>query len=401
MLRHSSTALSIRGAKDRGQIMATGIVQPDLPDGVLESTPGAIAALDTMARERLIPAGATRIKLWDSSGRVLYSDEHRLIGQRFRLDADTRAVIDGAGPRAKISDLAEPENRYETGKGKLLEVYLRVRARTGTPILFEAYFPYAAVVETRDALWRQYRLLVLGAPLLVALVEVTLGWALARRLRASRSERERLLQHAIAASDAERQRIARDLHDGIVQDLAGVSFAIAGALEQAGPDSDPRARATLRQAAAATRRGIRQLRTLLVDLYPSNLRHEGLESALGDLLARAQSDGIETACTFDPGVALSEADEALAFRVAQEAMRNTLRHADAKHIDITVGAVDGRTALVVSDDGRGFDPEAARESGHFGLQLLVDAAAQSGARLEIVSAARSGTRVTLFLGGAR
>jgi two-component system, NarL family, sensor kinase len=398
LLRHSSTTMSIRDAKDRAAIMATGIVQPEMPDGVLESAPAAVAALDAISRDRLIPSGAARVKLWDRTGTIVYSDEHRLIGKRYGLEPETRGVLAGGGAYADISDLSEPENRYEQRDRKLLEVYSSVHAPTGAPMLFEVYFPYATVVENRDSLWRQYRPFVFGAPLLLALLEVWLGWLLARRIRASRSERETLLQHAVDASDAERQRIARDLHDGIVQDLAGVSFAIAGALEQAGPDSDPTSRATLRQAAAATRRGIRQLRTLLVDLYPPNLRREGLESALGDLLARAQSDGIETAYKFDPTVALSEADEELAFRVAQEAMRNTLRHADAKHIEISVGTVDGYTALVVSDDGRGFDPTAARESGHFGLQLLVEAAAQSGSRLDVTSGERSGTRVTLFMG---
>lgn len=236
---------------------------------------------------------------------------------------------------------------------------------------------------------------VLAMLLCVIAVEVALAMLVLRRINEGQAEREQLLNRVVDASDAERQRIARDLHDGVVQDLAGVSFTIAGALEQLGPDVDPHSRAALREAAATTRRGIRQLRTLLVDLYPPNLRREGLESAIGDLLARAQSGMITTSCAIDPGVALDEAHEALAFRVTQEAIRNTLRHAQAAHFEVNLSRHDHRVVLTLRDDGIGFDPDADRPDGHFGLQLLRDAAATENANLTIDTGAGAGTTLIL------
>lgn len=236
---------------------------------------------------------------------------------------------------------------------------------------------------------------LLATLLVLVCIEMFLGIWLARRVRSAQSERERLLNRVVDASDSARQRIARDLHDGVVQDLAGVSFTIAVALEQLGPEVDPHSRAALREAAATTRRGIRQLRTLLVDLYPPNLRREGLESAIGDLLARAQSGGIATSLEIDPAVVLDATSEELAFRVAQEAMRNTLRHAHASCFDVTLCMQNNFARLTLCDDGRGFDLTAERPAGHFGLQLLRDAAVDQGARLTIDSVVGEGTTITL------
>lgn len=401
LLRRTSTAESVRSAEEQTRVMAAGIVEPALDAALLDGDDAALAAFDRIARERLLPAGAVRVKLWTSDAVVVYSDEPRLIGESFEFDRSKHDVISEGGSDSGVSDLDEPENQYEVPDRKLLEVYQRVEATDGTSLLFEAYFPYSTVADSRDRLLRTDAPIVVGALLVIALVHLFSTVSLARRLRAEQAARESLLHQALRASDDERQRIARDLHDGIVQDLAGVSFTIAGALDGLGPEVDPHGRAALRDAAAATRRGIRQLRTLLVDLYPPNLRNEGLETALGDLLARAQSDGLATRLTYDRGVAFDPDDEALAFRVAQEAIRNTLKHAHASEIEITVSRTDGAATLEVVDNGRGFASDDAQLLGHFGLQFLVDAAAARGARLERASAPGAGTRLRLSFEGHR
>src|SRR5437764_5592667 len=104
---------------------------------------------------------------------------------------------------------------------------------------------------------------------------------MARGLRQGQLERERLLQRAIDASNAERRRIARDLHDGVVQSLAGVSYSLAAAADRL--DGEPGSGdvgLSLRQAAADTRRSMRDLRSLIVEIAPPNLHAEGLEHAV-------------------------------------------------------------------------------------------------------------------------
>ena len=104
--------------------------------------------------------------------------------------------------------------------------------------------------------------------LVLYLVQVPLAYSLARRLRARQREREELLRRAIDASDLERRRIAADLHDGAVQRLAGVSLSLAASANALGDAEDGgEAGGALSRAAAETRETIRELRTLLVDIY--------------------------------------------------------------------------------------------------------------------------------------
>ena len=180
-------------------------------------------------------------------------------------------------------------------------------------------------------------------------------------MRKSQEEREQLLNHAIDASNIERRRIARDLHDGVVQDLAAVSYSLSAAAEGAPAPFD----AELREAAAETRHGIGQLRTLLVEIYPPELHRAGLAAALADLLAGCEARGIKTHLDVDPEVELGPASEALFFRVAQEALRNVVKHAGATNVELKVGRANGRVQLLVADDGSGFDQ--AQGDGHFGL----------------------------------
>ena len=97
---------------------------------------------------------------------------------------------------------------------------------------------------------------------------------------------------------------------------------------------------------------------------------------------------------------LSEDDERLVFRVAQECLRNTAKHAGANNVQVSLSRSAGAVVLIVADDGRGFDPTALLadpEQGHFGLRILGDLAASSGAALDVASAPGEGTRWRLTL----
>ena len=149
-------------------------------------------------------------------------------------------------------------------------------------------------------------------------------------------------------------------------------------------------KASVREAAAETRRTIRELRSLVVDIYPPDLHREGLASALRDLVARAEERGVDVRLDVADGLRLPPEIEALFFRTAQEGLRNALKHAAASRIDVRVRARSGRATLELEDDGVGFDPSQRRE-GHLGLRLLRDVAAEAGARLEIHSESGRGT----------
>jgi signal transduction histidine kinase len=219
---------------------------------------------------------------------------------------------------------------------------------------------------------------------------------MARRIRNAQRDREQLLQHAVDASDRERQLIAAGLHDGVVQELAGQSFQMAAAVEHNRPPEE--LRAALTEGAAGTRNAIRQLRSLLLEIYPPALRDQGLPAALPDLVAPLSARGVDVSVNVPDGLALPSEVERLIFRTAQEAIRNATSHAAAAHVSVDVARANGTATLRVTDDGRGFDEAdlaQRRADGHLGLDMLRDLAASAGGTLEVTSARGEGTTVEL------
>jgi signal transduction histidine kinase len=234
---------------------------------------------------------------------------------------------------------------------------------------------------------------VLACLLLLWLVQIPLAHRLARRLERSQHEREELLERSLEASADERRRIAADLHDGVVQDLAGISYSLSAAAERVPEET----RAEVQEAASGTRETIRELRSLLVEIHPPNLRAAGLEAALTDAASRLSASGVDV--TLEVVDERLPADtEVLFYRAASEALRNVERHAGASQVRITVTSTNGRARLDVVDDGVGFTSEqrdASRAEGHVGLSLLDELTTRAGGRLVVASRPGDGTSVVL------
>lgn len=393
--RRQGTLEAIDDANRVATLSAGAAVEPVLDDGILDMAPASIARVDRAVRDQVLRGSLVRVKIWDRDGTILYSDESRLIGQQFELDEDDLEVLAGGDSRAEVSDLSEPENRYEEPATKLLEVYVPIETRGGTPVLFEGYFRYEGVAEAGRRAWLRFAPFTLGALVLLSLLQVPSAVSLARRLRRTQNQREDLLRSAIEATDSERRRIASDLHDGVVQDLAGVTFSLAASakeVDRSGSDG-----AQMREASDRVREAVRSLRSLLVEIYPPNLYEEGLHSALSDLTAKLEPRGIETSLVVQAPLERLNLDTTrLIYRAAQEALRNVVAHAGASRVDVSVSASDGLAVLEVSDDGRGLDPSRVRErEGHFGLKALAGLAATMGASLTIDSTPGKGTTLCL------
>ncbi len=394
-LRSLADAEAVRDARQFAALAGQGIVEPVIDAAVLDGDPRAIDTVDRVVNERVLGERVVRVKLWDTTGRIVYSDEPRLIGSRYPLDASKREILRTGETRAELSDLDGDENRFEQGQGELYEVYLPVRASNGTPLVFETYQRRSAVAATGRRIWLPFAALVLGSLVLLWIVQAPLAWRLGRRLQQTQEERAAFLQRAVDASAAERRRIAADVHDGPVQELAGLSYSLSAAAET---EKSPSASATLRQAASGTRDAMRRLRSLLVELHPPTLRASGLEAALVDLLAPLRAGGLETSLVVAPGIELTEADERLLYRGAAEALRNVERHAQAHRVDVALSSSEGAVRLEVVDDGVGFTAAArdrSREDGHMGLALLEELAGQEGASVAVRSAPGNGTRFAL------
>jgi signal transduction histidine kinase len=387
---------AVRDARSLTRALGTAAVEPALTARLIAGDPAAVADFDRLVRRRVLRQGVVRVKLWTEDGRVAYSDEHRLIGARYPLSEDDSEVFDTGAVEAEESDLSRPENRFERQYGELLEVYMPVHAAGAEPLLFEAYIRQSAVAAGARRIWRDFAPFLAAALVLLWAIQIPLARSLAQRLRQGQQEREQLLLRALEASNTERRRIAADLHDGVVQDLAGTSMSLDAAAGRAAP-GDP-VTGTLRDAAQQTRRSMRRLRSLLVEIYPPNLQSAGLEPALQDLLAPLLSRGIQARLESTAPAQLPREAQQVIFRTAQEALRNVAEHAGASRAIVRLDTPNGHIRLSVEDDGRGFSPddvERRRDAGHIGLALLADRAADLGGRLDIASTPGEGTRVTL------
>lgn len=333
-----------------------------------------------------------RVKIWSPDGVVLYSDEPELIGQQFTLGADQRAVLTVPATVAEVSDLTASENTFEGSQGRLVEVYRPVWTPSGSPVLFETYTTYASVTARTGNLWRGFGGTIISSLLLFVVLITPLLWTLIDRLRRGREARELLLQRALDASLEERQRIAADLHDGVVQELVAASLLVAGARGSAeGAAADQ-----LATAAGAVRSSVSSLRTLLVDIYPPNLESAGLAAALDDLAATVRGRGLAATITLDPEATetLSTEQQRFIYRTTQECLRNVVKHADAETVDVTLSKEPSDVVLEIIDDGVGMTDDVvdgASEPGHFGLRLLSDLAAEHHATLSVATAEGRGT----------
>ncbi len=192
----------------------------------------------------------------------------------------------------------------------------------------------------------------------------------------------------------ERNRLARELHDSVSQRLFSMSFTAEAAADLLERDP-PRAAATVRELGEQTRAALAELRELIFELCPPDVAAEGLAPALTkhvDLVCRAYRADVEvTACEVD-GLGTERAAEL--FRIAQEALSNAVRHAAAACIRIAVREEAGNVVLEVTDDGRGFDPDATEvRARHLGLTSMEERSRALGGALTIDSAPGEGTTV--------
>ena len=397
ILRNSTSHEAIRDARELAGVAGRGVAQPLMTPELLRGDPAALRRVDRAIHASVLGHDVVRVKIWDARGRIVYSDEPRLIGHTYTLGEDETNALRHGGVFSDASDLSRPENRFERSYHRLLEVYLPIRATDGTRLLYEDYERQSQIAASSHRQWSALLPGLIGALVVLWLVQVPLAWSLARRLRERQREREQLLRRAIESSDMERRRIAAHLHDGAVQRLAGVSFALAAEAGREATAGSPERAATLRRASGAARETVRELRTLLVDIYPPTLQRSGLAAAVADLAALLSETGIDVTVDVPEPLDVPDGVEALFFRVTQEALRNAGLHSRARHVEVAVD-VDGRRALLrVTDDGRGFDREALRDNGHghFGLRLMEDLARDAGGVLDVRTAPDAGTTISL------
>jgi signal transduction histidine kinase len=216
-------------------------------------------------------------------------------------------------------------------------------------------------------------------------------------LTAEIAERERLERAVIAIGERERCAIGRDLHDGLGQHLTGTALvAQAHRARLSAQQSDEVADA--RKIVALVEEAIDQTRKLAKGLLLVEIAREGLPEALRDLAA-VTSRQFGVACTFHGDDAAAFGDSATTshlYRIAQEAVRNAVRHGQAKCVEIELSHQDGAVVLTVKDNGVGLPPPSARTDG-LGLQIMAHRAGLIGASFRIAAQPGGGTLVACRL----
>ncbi|MFI5692236.1 sensor histidine kinase [Kribbella sp. NPDC051586] len=212
--------------------------------------------------------------------------------------------------------------------------------------------------------------------------------------RIRRVQRERLCRRDQYVRDVERRRLIGELHDGVLQDLAGINYALER-LQLGGVSADQRGE-VIADSAVRLRHSIGNLRTLLIDSYPPDLVDAGLGLALTGLARTLERAGMDVRLEVSRTECLPPVTSALIFRAAQEAVRNVARHSGAHEVLIKAGRRRGQATLLVEDDGQGFDQARLLErhdAGHFGLQSIGDLVTACGGVLRVRAAPGQGTRV--------
>ena len=201
----------------------------------------------------------------------------------------------------------------------------------------------------------------------------------------------------IEAQEVERARIARDLHDDVSQQLAGVSIAFSGLKQRLGEyHVSEELRQELVELQQQTLKLARNVRQLSHDLHPAVLQHlglvKGLTSYCGEL---GRAHGVAMTCTAEGDFGAITPDAALCvYRIAQEALRNVIAHAGASRADVRLLQMGDHAQITIADDGRGFDAadRGERDTG-LGLVSMSERARMIGGTVSIVSAPHQGTRV--------
>lgn len=201
-------------------------------------------------------------------------------------------------------------------------------------------------------------------------------------------ERRDSARRAVRAQEAERRRLARELHDELGQSLTGVLLQIDEAIRV--PDV-----AELEEARESARRSLDDVRRIARDLRPDTLVELGLPSALNALATRfTRQSGVVVDRRFDGDLpALAEDVEVVVYRVAQEALTNIARHAEASHVALGLSHADGLVTLTVVDDGRGIPSRVGSEAR--GITGMRERALLVHGRLSVGRSGPRGTRVRL------
>jgi len=344
------------------------------------------AVADLKRFKALVEASPDFIAIADVDGTVRYVNPQgrAMVGMDDSVDVATTSVADFLAPEGLVASVeveqpAVVEHGHWEGESTLRDW------RGGPPVPVAIASFLMRDVET-------------GEPFGLATVQrdITERLAAETALRRLADQRQALLTRLVDAQDAERRRIAADVHDDPVQALAAVDLRL-GLLRRRVRERAPELLTSLDALQDSVTGATDRLRALLFDLEPPDLDH-----GLGAAVRRCAEDVLEGSgvrwevdATAEPQS--HEATRAVAYRIAREALINVRKHAEAERVRLVIGSRDDGLVLTVSDDGVGLDLAAESTPGHRGVTTMADRAAAAGGTCSVLPGEHRGTVVSVWL----
>jgi signal transduction histidine kinase len=384
-------------------------------------------ALDRLLHETPLHQQVVRFKVWGRKGLVLYSSNITQVGRRFPVDDDLALAWQRGLVSTGVTTLDRPENEGETKpRPRLLETYAPIRLRGTDQVIAVAEF-YAIMDdlerEVASAKWRSWLivgLVTLGVyVLLISFVRrssntilrqqaelgakvTALNVALGRNAELSERVR-RAATRTTALNERFLRRVSAELHDGPAQDLSFALLRLDGLMHYAADEpSEEGQRKRLRDLEAmegSLKRAVGEMRAIASDLRlpeldPLSLRAT-LERAVRDHERRSETR-VELRLRDVPECALLPV-KITAFRIAQEALNNSFRHAGGVGQRVTLEGESGSVRLEVADDGPGFVWSQHLSEGHLGLIGMRERVESLGGEFQLESVLGRGTRIVVRL----
>jgi signal transduction histidine kinase/ligand-binding sensor domain-containing protein len=380
-------------------ILRNGSVAMCGTDGVLQFTPGtlrSVSAVPTLYRTSIMIEGTLLQAGMDhscvtqletsfdrSSLSISYAALNFEHPERVRYEYQLEGTNGGwvpAGNRTAVAFANLSPGSYR----------FRVRASNDNRSWSTEAEPLSIVVTPP---WWETPLVRFSAAVVIALLSVLVVQRKFRQLKQEQERQQQFSKQLIDSQEAERKRIASELHDGIGQNLLIISNTLQMYLGAKRKKNEE-----IEQVTELTKETVREIRTISSNLHPHQLERLGLNRALRSMVESAgKGSGIAWSVTIQEGVVLRRADQEIhIYRIVQEIVNNIVKHSGASSAGIAFTATNSHIQITAQDNGKGFTVHAPGSDG-FGMTSLKERTRLLNGTLTVVSSPGSGTQLTITL----
>ena len=394
--RHIAEQQALEEATARAKAVGRGIGSALVDPGLRAGDPDSIQRVQRALRPRLDDGIFAHVEIFDADGQVLWSDMRTRIGKHVHIDHELRDALHTGVVLRRLPDDEDHLPHAFGDAHDLLEVRVPLPTTQGGAVVFEAYIDSDRIADQRNTIAKKTVPIALIGLLLFQLAILPLAWSLARRIDRARRDQADLVTRSLRAWHEERRRLAQDLHDGVVQDLSAVSYSLP-TVTAALPDTPEgsAARHTVDRMIGMLQQDLHALRTMVLDLMPTDLHEIGLATALATLADRYIDGSLDITVEVEEGLDLDEDVTGVVYRVVREGLRNVQKHARAGHARVTVSQDADDVVILLTDDGRGLEPHEGDEG--FGLRLLKAMVDDLGGALDLFSGPAGGTEMRVHI----